>query len=104
MAGPVSVGGVGSPASVTGFGGFGPIGEEKGSGKKFGEVLTEALERADTRVTEANTAVDDLVSGKSVNTHDVMIKMEEANLALQWTIQIRNRALEAYQEIMRMPL
>jgi len=105
MAGSLNVGGVGSPAPLTGVSGFGSFGgEEKGSGKKFGEVLTAALERADARVTEANTAVEDLVSGKSVNTHEVMIKMEEANLALQWTIQIRNRALEAYQEIMRMPL
>lgn len=103
MGGPMSVGGIGSAGSTGGFGGFKPVGGEAPT-QKFGEVLTEALARADSRVTDANTAVDDLVSGKSVNTHDVMIKMEEAHLALQWTIQIRNRALEAYQEIMRMPL
>jgi flagellar hook-basal body complex protein FliE len=104
MAGPMSVGAIGSPGPISGLGGFGSIGGEKGSDKKFGDVLTQALERADSRVTDASTAMDDLVSGKSVNTHDVMIKMEEAHLALQWTVQIRNRALEAYQEIMRMPL
>jgi flagellar hook-basal body complex protein FliE len=103
MAGPLSVGGVGATGPITGFGGFKPVGGE-GSNKQFGQVLTEALARADSRVMDANTAVDDLVSGKTVNTHDVMIKMEEAHLALQWTVQIRNRALEAYQEIMRMPL
>ena len=104
MAGPLSVGGVGSTGPVTGVGGFGSVGGETGSNKNFGEVLTQALERADGRVTDANSAVDDLVSGKTINTHEVMIKLEEAHLALQWTIQIRNRALEAYQEIMRMPL
>lgn len=101
--GGISVGGVGSTGPTAGFGAFKPVGGE-GSDQKFGQVLTEALARADSRVTDANTAVGDLVSGKSVNTHDVMIKLEEAHLALQWTIQIRNRALEAYQEIMRMPL
>lgn len=104
MAGPMGVGGVGSSGSLSGVGGFGSFGGEAESGKKFGEVLTDAIERADSRVGDANKAVDDLVSGKAVNSHDVMIKMEEAHLALQWTVQIRNRALEAYQEIMRMPL
>lgn len=104
MAGPIPVGSVGSPESVTRFGGFGSFGGEEGGAKKFGDVLSEAIERADTRVVDANTAVDDLVSGKATNSHDVMIRMEEAHLALTWTVQLRNRALEAYQEIMRMPL
>lgn len=105
MAGPMSIGGIGSSGPIKSFEGFGAFGgEAAGSSAKFGEVLTQAIERADSRVTDANTAVDDLVSGKAVSSHDVMIRVEEAQLALQWTIQIRNRALEAYQEIMRMPL
>jgi flagellar hook-basal body complex protein FliE len=105
MASPLSVGGMGSLGPTKGFEGVGAIGGgTAGSPSKFGEVLTQAIERADNRVAEANTAVDDLVSGKSVSSHDVMIRVEEAHLALQWTIQLRNRALEAYQEIMRMPI
>jgi flagellar hook-basal body complex protein FliE len=104
MAAPFGVGGIGSPGSLSGVGGFGSFGGEKGSGKQFGDVLTEAIGRADQTAVDAEKSVDDLVSGKAVNSHDVMIRMEEAHLALQWTVQIRNRALEAYQEIMRMPL
>lgn len=104
MAGPLIVGGAGSPESIKGFGGVGAFGGETANGPKFGEVLSEAIERADNRVTDANAAVNDLVSGKAVNSHDVMIRVEEAHLALTWTVQLRNRALEAYQEIMRMPL
>ncbi|MBK8575163.1 MAG: flagellar hook-basal body complex protein FliE [Elusimicrobia bacterium] len=105
MAGPLSVGGVESFKPITGLKETGSLsGPGAGSSAPFGEVLTQALERADSRVVDAHQAVDDLVSGKPVSSHDVMIRVEEAHLALQWTIQLRNRALEAYQEIMRMPL
>lgn len=103
MAGLFGVGGVGSPGPLVGGGGFRP---ENGGGpnKSFGDVLTQAIERADNTVVNANNAIQDLAAGKEVSSHEVMIKLEEANLALQWTIQLRNRALEAYQEIIRMPL
>ncbi|MBL8022932.1 MAG: flagellar hook-basal body complex protein FliE [Elusimicrobia bacterium] len=97
------LGSVGTTGPLSGGGGFGAAGGA-GPHKNFGEVLTQAIERADNTMVNANTAVNDLVSGKAVSSHEVMIQLEEANLALQWTVQLRNRALEAYQEIMRMPL
>ena len=101
MAGPMGVGGVrgGQQPFNNGFE-SGPTGPTKG----FGEVLSHALERADARVTDASAAMADLANGQAASSHEVMIKVEEAHLALQWTIQLRNKALEAYQEIMRMPL
>lgn len=102
MGGPFGVGPVGGQDR---WGGLGSTPAGPGQGRQqFGKVLTDAIQRADARVADANTAAADLAAGKASNSHDVMIKLEEANLALQWTIQIRNRALEAYQEIMRMPL
>ncbi len=101
MAGPMGVGGV-RGGDQPFFGGFdsGATGPKKG----FGDVLSQALERADARVTDASAAMADLANGQAASSHEVMIKVEEAHLALQWTIQLRNKALEAYQEIMRMPL
>jgi flagellar hook-basal body complex protein FliE len=40
--------------------------------------------------------------GLNDNLHQVMIASEKADIALQFTVQIRNKILEAYQEIMRM--
>ncbi|MBP9127646.1 MAG: flagellar hook-basal body complex protein FliE [Elusimicrobia bacterium] len=101
MAGPMNVGGVrGGEFPFPGPTESGPTGNRK----SFGDVLSQALERADDRVTDASAAIADLANGQAASTHEVMIKVEEAHLALQWTIQLRNKALEAYQEIMRMPL
>jgi flagellar hook-basal body complex protein FliE len=101
MAGPMGVGGVrgGEQPFINGF-----ESGRTGTTKGFGEVLSQALERADARVTDASAAMTDLATGRAASSHEVMIKVEEAHLALQWTIQLRNKALEAYQEIMRMPL
>ena len=43
-----------------------------------------------------------LALGKNVELHQVMLATEQANLALQLTVQIRNKVVEAYQEVMRM--
>ncbi|MGW8193655.1 MAG: flagellar hook-basal body complex protein FliE, partial [Desulforhopalus sp.] len=49
-------------------------------------------------------AVERLQSGKAHHLHDVMIAVEEADISLRMAVQIRNRALSAYEEIMRMQL
>ncbi len=46
----------------------------------------------------------DFAMGKTDNIHNVMIAQEKANIALQFTVQVRNNVLEAYREIMRMPV
>ena len=46
----------------------------------------------------------DLAIGKSANIHDVMISLEKAKLSMELVLQVRNKALEAYQELMRTQL
>jgi flagellar hook-basal body complex protein FliE len=100
---------VSGPAPVGGAA-FRPIvGPEVGPGGAsgapgFGDLLTQALDRADGRVVTSDRSVADYLSGKAQSTHEVMIHLEEAQLALQYTVQLRNRALEAYNEVMRMPM
>jgi flagellar hook-basal body complex protein FliE len=43
-----------------------------------------------------------LISGKTENLHNVMIAAEKASVALHTAVEIRNKAIEAYQEVMRM--
>lgn len=52
----------------------------------------------------ADQAAADLAVGKVDNIHDVMIAQEKANIALQFTVEVKNKVLEAYNQIMRMPM
>ena len=50
----------------------------------------------------ANQAVSGLLSGGNVSLHQAMISMEEANVSFQLMIEVRNKLLDSYQELMRM--
>lgn len=53
---------------------------------------------------EADQKSLDFAMGKTSSIEDVLIAQEKANILLQFTIQVRNKAVESYKEIMRMPL
>ncbi|MGE0042576.1 MAG: flagellar hook-basal body complex protein FliE [Vicinamibacterales bacterium] len=52
---------------------------------------------------DANAAVSDMLSGTG-EVHDAMIALQRAEMSLQLTVQVRNKLVSAYQEIMRMPI
>ena len=70
--------------------------------KSFGQFLSEALENVNDLQKKAEQASTDLATGKIEDISDVVIAAEKASVALQLTIQVRNRVLESYQEMMRM--
>lgn len=72
--------------------------------KEFGQFLQEALNKVEAAQHEANKAAEKLATGEIRDVAEVMIASEKATLALQLTVQVRNKVLEAYQEIMRMPV
>ncbi|MCK4306909.1 flagellar hook-basal body complex protein FliE [candidate division WOR-3 bacterium] len=51
---------------------------------------------------EADSAINKFVSGKDVDIHDVMVAAQEANISFQLMLELRNRLLDAYREVMRM--
>ena len=51
---------------------------------------------------KAGCAIDDLVTGKAADVHQVMVAVEEAGIALDLMLEVRNRVLEGYQELIRM--
>ena len=53
---------------------------------------------------EADQKSLDFAMGKTSSIEEVLIAQEKANILLQFTIQVRNKAIESYKEIMRMPL
>lgn len=52
----------------------------------------------------ADQAVQAVATGQPLEIHRAVLAVEEANLGLRLALQVRNRAIEAYQEVMRMPL
>ncbi|WP_369018097.1 flagellar hook-basal body complex protein FliE [Thermatribacter velox] len=72
------------------------------SEKSFSELVGGFLEGVNALQKEADQAIQDVVLGKEENLHQAMIALEKANLALELTVQVRNKVVEAYQEIMRM--
>ena len=75
--------------------------EKKGD---FSEVLREALEKVNSQQKKAEKMADDYASGKISSIHDVIIEAEKASMSLRLTVEVRNRIVEAYREIMRMQL
>ncbi|MFO7154117.1 MAG: flagellar hook-basal body complex protein FliE [Caldicoprobacter oshimai] len=73
-------------------------------GLSFGDVLKQAI--SDLQQLQRTSAYNNylLATGQVENLHKVMIDAEKADIALQFTLQIRNKLLEAYQEIMRMQI
>jgi flagellar hook-basal body complex protein FliE len=70
--------------------------------QSFQNFLTDALEKVSDTQKESNAATQALMNGNMDNLHQVMITAEKASVTLQTTLEIRNKVVEAYQEIMRM--
>jgi flagellar hook-basal body complex protein FliE len=70
----------------------------------FGDVLGKALTQVNELQLQADSLSQKLATGEITDAHTVTIAAEKAALALEMTIQIRNKVMEAYQEIMRMQL
>jgi flagellar hook-basal body complex protein FliE len=72
-------------------------------GKSFGESLMSLVESVEQTGADANSAVSNMLD-KSGDVHDAMIALQRAEMSLQLTVQIRNKLVSAYQDIMRMPI
>ena len=79
-------------------------GTSKNEGASFADFLNNAVSNVNKLQLESEGLNEALAMGKTDNIHQVMIAAEKAEIALQFTLQIRNKVLDAYQEIIRMPI
>jgi flagellar hook-basal body complex protein FliE len=70
----------------------------------FGASLADSLGRVDQSLRGADHAITALATGQADHIHQAMIALEQANLGLELTLQIRNKIVAAYDEISRMQL
>jgi len=68
----------------------------------FSKLMGEVVNQVEQSQVKADQAVQDLNTGKAENLHEVMISLEEADISMRFMVQVRNKAVEAYQEVMRM--
>jgi len=69
----------------------------------FGETLKTAVDKTNNLQMTAQQMTQDFVSGeKNLDLHEVMISLQKANITFQTTVQVRNKLVTAYQEIMNM--
>ncbi|MDY6863005.1 MAG: flagellar hook-basal body complex protein FliE [Thermodesulfobacteriota bacterium] len=70
--------------------------------KSFNKILKESIQAVDTLQKEADKAIFDFATGESKKIHETMIAINKANISFQMTMHIRNKLVEAYEEVMRM--
>lgn len=68
----------------------------------FGTWFAQEVGAVNASLVNADNDINKLAAGEATSLHDVMIRMEEAKLSFQLLAQVRNRLLDAYQEVMRM--
>ena len=71
-------------------------------GVGFGDLLNQFVGEVNDKQIASGQAVNDLLAGKDIPLHQAMIAMQEAGVAFQLMVEVRNKLLEGYQELMRM--
>ncbi len=93
------VGGSG-PDGVGGAPGLGT----QGASKPFESFLAEQIQQVNQVQQEADTAVAAVTTGRSQNLHEMMIALDKADVSFRMLTKVRNKCVEAYQEVMRMSI
>ncbi|MGQ9531350.1 MAG: flagellar hook-basal body complex protein FliE [Desulfotomaculales bacterium] len=70
----------------------------------FAETLRQAVDKLNETQLRADRTLAQFLTGEIQDVHQVVLAMEEARLAMQLAVQVRNRIVEAYQELSRMQI
>lgn len=73
-----------------------------GDGAKFGDMFNGFLKDVNEMQVKADQSIQKMVSGEIKDVHQVMLAVGEAKVAFNLLLEIRNKTMEAYQEVMRM--
>lgn len=74
-------------------------------GADFGQALKAAIDQVSAAQAQAQQMAQDVAAGnENVNLQDVMINLQKASLSFQQMVQVRNKLVTAYQDVMNMPV
>lgn len=101
-----AAGGVGGPAGVGGAGGAGHVGGAAGVGApSFGDALGNALKKVNSLQAETRDLQAAFERGDpKADLARVMVAAQASSVAFRATVEVRNRLVQAYQDVMNMPL
>ena len=95
---------IGSLPSLGGVAKTSATGAVSGAGDGgFGGTLAKLLESVEGDASDANRAVANMTDG-SGDVHTAMLALQRAEVSMQLTVQVRNKLVQAYQDLMRMPI
>lgn len=80
----------------------GSVTSTKEGSKSFADTLKDAVNNVNTMQQTADVKMQEIATGKNHNIPEVMIAAEKADISLKLMVQVRNKIIEAYQEIMKM--
>lgn len=80
---------------------IGSVQDSESNGMGFADFLKDALNKVNETQVQSDQIIEDFMTGKTDNLHEVMIAGEKADVTLQFAMQIRTKLLDAYNEIMR---
>ena len=89
-----------SSASIGGS--LGATNSANSTQKSFAQTLNDAIGTVNEMQKSSDKAAQDLATGRTDNVADVMIATEKADIALKLMVQVRNKIIDAYQEVMKM--
>lgn len=69
---------------------------------EFSNMLKDYISEVNTSQVQADQAISSFLAGRTKNPHEAMLAIEKADLSLKMMVQVRNKVLDAYREIMRM--
>ncbi|WP_301285976.1 flagellar hook-basal body complex protein FliE [Lysinibacillus endophyticus] len=70
--------------------------------QSFADTLKNAISSVNEQQINSDKLTEKLINGEDVQLHEVMIQSQKASITLNATMEVRNKVIEAYQEIMRM--
>lgn len=74
------------------------------AGQKFASFLNDAIKSVNDQQIQSDALTEKLINGQDVDLHEVMIASQKASITLNATMEVRNKVIDAYQEIMRMSI
>ena len=77
-------------------------GQRRVKGDSFDEILKKSLDEVNKLQNKADKSIEAIASGKMENIQDAVMAIEKADVSLKLLTEIRNKAIDAYKEIMRM--
>ena len=101
MADEIGIAGIG-PGSMLPRPQVGQGAQSEDGGPSFKEMLTNSLDDVRTLQVQADDAIRNLVAGEVTDVTEAMVAVEKADLAFNTMMQIRNKIIQAYEEVMRM--